>query len=87
MSIDGKSPRLPGCSACLPGDEIVPLEDEERRAVVVGDHEFELIENDSLARQLQPDIVVMDVRMRDIDGLEATREIRAHSPKASASWS
>lgn len=34
----------------------------------------------SLAQSLQPDIVVMDVRMRDLDGLQATRQIAVRSP-------
>ena len=32
------------------------------------------------ARELRPDVVLMDVRMRDIDGIAATREISAAVP-------
>ena len=35
----------------------------------------------SLARELLPDIVVMDVAMKDMNGIEATRQIRADNPK------
>jgi DNA-binding NarL/FixJ family response regulator len=33
-----------------------------------------------LAHALQPDVVVMDVRMRQLDGLSATRQIIQESP-------
>jgi len=33
-----------------------------------------------LARQLRPDVIIMDVRMRGIDGVEATRQIKAEMP-------
>jgi DNA-binding NarL/FixJ family response regulator len=33
-----------------------------------------------LARKLSPDVVVMDVAMKDLNGIEATRQIRAECP-------
>jgi two-component system NarL family response regulator len=35
-----------------------------------------------LAETLRPDVVVMDIGMKDLNGIEATRQIRAQSPQA-----
>jgi len=57
---------------------------ESLRSILESDAEFSVIgEADSgreavrLARELQPDVVVMDVAMRDMNGIEATRQICA----------
>jgi two-component system NarL family response regulator len=35
----------------------------------------------ALARSLEPDVVVMDVAMKDLNGIEATRQIRTECPR------
>ena len=60
------------------------------RAALADDPELELVgeaatgrEAVSLARSLAPDLVLMDVRMPDTDGLEATRALKESSPLTS----
>jgi DNA-binding NarL/FixJ family response regulator len=66
-----------------------PLVRDGLAAIIGADDELELVgeaadgrEAVSLARQLHPDVVVMDVRMPEMDGIAATRAIlRAPSPR------
>jgi DNA-binding NarL/FixJ family response regulator len=39
------------------------------------------IEAVNLARQLQPNVAVLDVRMKDLNGIEAVPQILRHSPR------
>jgi DNA-binding NarL/FixJ family response regulator len=52
----------------LPGMEIVGVASNGRMAV-------------RLARELSPDLVIMDIGMPELNGIEATRQIRAELPK------
>jgi DNA-binding NarL/FixJ family response regulator len=57
------------------------------RSILDDDEEVEVVgeaaggrEAVAMARTLSPDVVVMDVAMKDLNGIEATRQIRAECP-------
>jgi DNA-binding NarL/FixJ family response regulator len=54
-------------------------DDEEIEVVGEGSNGMEAIE---LARKLKPDVIVMDYAMPELDGLQATHEIRRQVPSA-----
>ncbi|MGI8886230.1 MAG: response regulator [Gaiellaceae bacterium] len=70
---------------------LIADDDDLMRAGLVellsGEHEVEIVGEASTgreaverARRLTPDVVLMDVRMPDLDGIEATRELTRASP-------
>ncbi len=57
------------------------------RAILASEESFEIVgeaengrEAAALARSLVPDVVIMDIGMPDLNGVEATRQIKADNP-------
>lgn len=58
------------------------------RSLLDKEHDLEIIgeassgrESVKLAEELKPDIIVMDITMRDLNGIEATKRIKSENPK------
>ena len=93
----GETPQVPAGPATLPPDPIrILIADDDRlfarmlRTRLNADPHLEIVgiagdgsKAVSLADELEPDLVVMDVNMPVLDGIDATRRMRAlaHSPK------
>jgi len=61
---------------------------EGLRSILEGENDVEIVGECSsgrqavvLSRTLEPDVVVMDVGMKDLNGIDATRQLRAEFPK------
>ena len=59
------------------------------RMILAAEHDFEIVgeaangrEAVELAERLQPDVVVMDVAMPELNGIEATRRLSESAPRA-----
>jgi two-component system NarL family response regulator len=58
------------------------------RAILSSEESFEIVgeaengrEAAALARSLEPDVVIMDIGMPDLNGVEATRQVKADDPR------
>jgi two-component system, NarL family, response regulator LiaR len=87
--VNGERAVLPKVARILIADDHA-LVREGLRTMLSGEDGFEVVAeaNDGrqaldLCRELEPDLVLMDVRMPVMDGLQATRKIKQEMPKTS----
>src|SRR5215207_4634783 len=81
--------KVPSPALLLTADDH-PLAREGMRAMLAKEPDLMVVgeaengqEAVELCRRLRPDLVLMDVRMPEMDGIEATREIKGECPQTS----
>ena len=88
----GMSDALTTLETVTPGPRVLVADDEPELRDALIDMlealEFEVIGRDAdgaeaidMAKELRPDVILMDLRMPNIDGIEATRQIKAFLPR------
>ncbi|HWP28014.1 MAG TPA: response regulator transcription factor, partial [Chloroflexota bacterium] len=89
MAVENRAIRTAGAARLVIADDH-ELARAGLRSMLAGERGLEVVgeattgrEALALCRRLQPDLVLMDVRMPEMDGLAATRAIKAECPRVS----